>query len=323
MTTNYPWANNDALYQEMLGFMPNLYFLGNHSEATSEEHCSEEFSRIRRLVCKYNHFDEEGYIRDNDGTSPFDAVRADVEAEIRRRIRLDENMRTLVEFREQLISRITQAVTNHSHRIDTYYKEGNSEEEYETSPIVVTHDSANFNRYGGYEAATLYNLFICNDKLFCTLNGESGEDFEQQITDVQTEGLIAIAQWLEEYGFISEDDFDVIVCEECGSRDIQTQAWVDPNSHRYIDETGIDRDDNWCDGCQTNTYFCSKAEFMERMEAWWGETDFREMERITGFCQDDFSPEDGYQDFVDACSEWWEKMTYDEKRAVFNEHNGD
>ena len=59
------------------------------------------------------------------------------------------------------------------------------------------------------------------------------------------------------------------------------------------------------------------------MEAWWGETDFREMERITGFCQDDFSPEDGYQDFVDACSEWWEKMTYDEKRAVFNEHNGD
>ena len=38
----------------------------------------------------------------------------------------------------------------------------------------------------------------------------------------------------------------LIVCEECGSTEIQTQAWVDANTHQYIGETGIDRDDNWC-----------------------------------------------------------------------------
>ena len=36
----------------------------------------------------------------------------------------------------------------------------------------------------------------------------------------------------------------MIVCEECGSTEIQTQAWVDANTHEYIGETGIDREDN-------------------------------------------------------------------------------
>ena len=42
------------------------------------------------------------------------------------------------------------------------------------------------------------------------------------------------------------EERDLIVCEECGSTEIQTQAWVDANTHEYIGETGIDRDDNWC-----------------------------------------------------------------------------
>ena len=60
----------------------------------------------------------------------------------------------------------------------------------------------------------------------------------------------------------------MIVCEECGSTEIQTQAWVDANTHQYIGETGIDRDDNWC-------------------------------------------------------NEWWKAKSYDEKRAIFKEHNSD
>lgn len=59
------------------------------------------------------------------------------------------------------------------------------------------------------------------------------------------------------------------------------------------------------------------------MEAWWGDTDFPTMESVTGYRQDDFSPEDGYQDFVDACNEWWKAKSYDEKRAIFKEHNSE
>ena len=111
--------------------------------------------------------------------------------------------------------------------------------------------------------------------------------------------------------------------EECGSTEIQTQAWVDANTHEYIGETGIDRDDNWCNECEAHNYFCTKTEFVERMEAWWGDADFPTMERVTGYRQDDFSPEEGYQDFVDACNEWWKAKSYDEKRAIFKENNSE
>ena len=42
------------------------------------------------------------------------------------------------------------------------------------------------------------------------------------------------------------EERDLIVCEECGSTEIQTQSWVDANTLQYIGETGIDRDDYWC-----------------------------------------------------------------------------
>ena len=119
------------------------------------------------------------------------------------------------------------------------------------------------------------------------------------------------------------EERDLWVCEICGSTDIQTQAWVDPNIHEYIGETGIDRDDNWCGECEEHNYFCTKTEFIERMEAWWGDTDFPTMEKVTNLRQDDFSPEDGYQDFVDACNKWWEAKSYDEKRTIYKEQNSD
>lgn len=323
MITISPWANEDALYQKMLSYMPNLYFLTDLSDSEVSRLCSMEFLRIRGLLCRYNRFDEEKYINENDGESPFDMVRADVEKEIRSRIRINENLRILLSLRSTLLKIIADTVRSHSNFIDTYYVEEGRDAEYKDSPIVVTEDDSAFNRYGGYEAATLYNLQISDDVVICTLNGEGGENFELPITTVQTDSLIVIVQWLEEYGFIASEKPDTIVCEECGSTEIQTQAWVDANTHEYIDETGIDRDDNWCNGCQTNTYFCSKTEFIERMEAWWGDADFSTMERVTGYRQDDFSPEEGYQDFVDACNKWWKAKSYDEKRAIFKEQSSE
>ena len=44
------------------------------------------------------------------------------------------------------------------------------------------------------------------------------------------------------------------------------------------------------------------------------------MERITGFHQSDFDPEDGFQDFVDTCEEWWRKQSIEEKINIWREY---
>ena len=181
-----------------------------------------------------------------------------------------------------------------------------------------------FYGYGGYESATVYELFIDgNGKLLCTLNGEAGEDFDEPIGQVQTEGLLEIAHWLEEHGFISADvnDDEIVVCEGCGSDNIQTQAWVDPNARTFIGTTGIDRYDNWCDECEDHQPFCTLKEFKERMEEWWNSLDANQMEQITGCRQDKCPAGDNHQGFAETCNEWWENKGYDEKRKIWKEHN--
>ena len=43
----------------------------------------------------------------------------------------------------------------------------------------------------------------------------------------------------------------LLVCEECGGTNVQTKAWVDANSNKYISNIGEgDKDDNWCEDCQ-------------------------------------------------------------------------
>ena len=59
----------------------------------------------------------------------------------------------------------------------------------------------------------------------------------------------------------------------------------------------------------------------EKIENWWNNTPFWLMENITGYRQDDFSPEDGYQDFIDACDAWWQSLSDEGKEAVFNDYN--
>lgn len=53
------------------------------------------------------------------------------------------------------------------------------------------------------------------------------------------------------------------------------------------------------------------------VNAWWGDCSFREMEKITGFRMTDFNSEDGYQEFVDVCDEWWNKLSFGEKKELY------
>jgi hypothetical protein len=58
-----------------------------------------------------------------------------------------------------------------------------------------------------------------------------------------------------------------------------------------------------------------------RVEQWWGGTDFRQMERITGFRQADFNPDGGYRAFVDACDNYWEQLNAKEKIEVWKKYS--
>lgn len=323
--------DNDTLYREMMACMPNCYFPTSLGEDAIHEFASGEFFRIRGIICRKYGFDEDRYIDENAGVSPFDFVRDDIEQEIYRRIRKDYTQLSAVSIRNSLVEKIRRAVEKENNIIGTFYRNRGVHyrdavlQEYESSPIVVVHNPG-FYGYGGYESATVYELSIDGTgKLLCTLNGESGEDFDEPAGNVQIEGLFEIAHWLEEYGFIPDDasDNDIIVCDECGSSDIHTQAWVDPNTRTYIDTTGIDRDDNWCNECVDHLPFCTLAAFKQRMQEWWKDLGFMEMERVTGFRRANFSPTDGYRQFADTCGKWWEEKSYDEKRTIWKKYNNE
>jgi len=59
----------------------------------------------------------------------------------------------------------------------------------------------------------------------------------------------------------------VMVCAECGSLDIQYQAWVDANYKTYggdIDDDDIDT--QWCEECQMHVRFKTLADFEKMMD---------------------------------------------------------
>ena len=59
----------------------------------------------------------------------------------------------------------------------------------------------------------------------------------------------------------------------------------------------------------------------QKYNEWFGNLDFRSLERVTGFVQTDYSPEDGYQDFVDACEDWWADLTPSQRKEVYESHS--
>lgn len=60
-------------------------------------------------------------------------------------------------------------------------------------------------------------------------------------------------------------NLQMLVCEVCGSEDIQGRAWVDINKKKpeieFVDSGDID--DNWCKSCESHTSFITKGEFEE------------------------------------------------------------
>lgn len=54
---------------------------------------------------------------------------------------------------------------------------------------------------------------------------------------------------------------------------------------------------------------------------WWANVSFETMEEVTGFRMMDFSPEDGYQEFVEVCNDWWDWLDLDNKIIYYQLYN--
>lgn len=108
-------------------------------------------------------------------------------------------------IRNDIVETIRETVAKNDHILGTFYMNkgitfvDGDFREYETSPVVVLHNTLN-RSYGGFEGATLYELFTSESgKLICVLNGEGGEFFNEPIENIQIESLIGILEWIEDY----------------------------------------------------------------------------------------------------------------------------
>lgn len=66
-----------------------------------------------------------------------------------------------------------------------------------------------------------------------------------------------------------ENSDDAFVCIQCGGIHIQQQAWVDPNSLKYVDCIEMDKDDiiyNWCSDCESHVQFITRGKFKESQD---------------------------------------------------------
>ena len=200
-----------------------------------------------------------------------------------------------------------------------HYSHDQEPEEYDSSPIVVTHNT-DFCSYGSYEAATVYELFTDErGRLLCTLNGEAGEDFDEPFEHIQTEGLLCIVEWLVEYGFIADDPWR---CEECGSLAVQANVWIDSNT-KTVMLGAQNRDEHHCSDCDANTCQIRQSELLRNIDYWFShELQPDDPEVITGLCGEDYPSAETYDAAVAAYwnalsdeqkIDCWKALTYDKR----------
>ncbi len=55
----------------------------------------------------------------------------------------------------------------------------------------------------------------------------------------------------------------MLVCEDCGSKEIEILAWVDANTNEYKSDGTDYHNDRWCQKCDGHVKFVTEAEFEE------------------------------------------------------------
>jgi hypothetical protein len=227
-------------------------------------------------------------------------------------------------IREELEQTIRKAVEKENNCIGTFYKNkgcryyrSQISDEYEDSPIVAIHDP-DINTYGGFDAATVYDLYLDIDlRLMCTLNGEGNDDWEEPIKNVQVEGLISIVEWLEANGFITVQPANPYRCADCGSINVQKMAWVRPNEDfKFLDFCSEDDEegDNWCDDCEEHCDLIPEDELLKKINKWWKKLGIYSKEEIAGLWLYDYETnEAGKAEFNADCKKFWDGLTTEQK----------
>jgi hypothetical protein len=59
------------------------------------------------------------------------------------------------------------------------------------------------------------------------------------------------------------------------------------------------------------------------LNEWWEHTDFPQMEKITKLRYYWFHEDEGYQEFVDVCDNWWYSLSKKDKELVYNDYTED
>lgn len=300
----------------MIPFLRKVYHPQDYSETTIQQIADSAFD-VANFQAQVQYPDQFKEIEQ----STLEALRDDIREEVIRRICRDPHVLRLNTMRDELIGLIRAAVEKEKGIIGTFYQNRGVHFQYETytpeymdSPIVVNHNTS-YNRYGGFESNTLYELFINTDgKLLCTLNGEAGEDFIEPIEHIQVEGLITIVQWLREYGFHTDDPWR---CEECGSMDVQDQIWIDSNTGE-IAIGAQDKSELYCNACETHTFHIRESELLEQIRAWFDTADIYRLEYASGLERTAFESE---RLFRVACLKIWNQMSVADKISVWEEND--
>ena len=84
--TQFP-SNENELYKVLEALLASEYYPTDYSDDTIYKLASEEFCRVRELICRKFHFNEEKFIKENDSLSPFDLVRSDIEQKVLERLK--------------------------------------------------------------------------------------------------------------------------------------------------------------------------------------------------------------------------------------------
>ncbi len=58
-----------------------------------------------------------------------------------------------------------------------------------------------------------------------------------------------------------------------------------------------------------------------KYDDWFDNLDFASLEKVTGLVRSDYLPDDGYQDFVDDCKDWWEDLTLNQKKEIYDNNS--
>jgi hypothetical protein len=70
----------------------------------------------------------------------------------------------------------------------------------------------------------------------------------------------------DENGEIPEHDAgtDQLVCEQCGSTDVETRCWCDANTGNITDRgNGLGKEDCWCGHCGEHVYLVFEKEYLK------------------------------------------------------------